>query len=145
MRDSVKDWLIAWERAICARDFRAGRALFDEGASGFGTVTERTHSLDDLVNRQWSVVWPRTDGFAFDLRELEIRVSPDGLMALAHAPWTSRGMDAHGAPRPRTGRCTVVLTRAADTAPWRCVHTHFSMWPQAADAALIDLKAQKSA
>jgi len=137
MIDSVKQWLFAWERAIGARDFDAGRALFEHGASGFGTVTERTGTLQDLVERQWRVVWPRTHGFAFDRDAIDIRLSSDGGMAVAYARWTSAGTEANGSPRARAGRCTVVLMRASAEAPWLCVHTHFSMWPQSGDPVLV--------
>jgi ketosteroid isomerase-like protein len=137
MQRSVKDWLSRWERAIQEQDFESGAELFHEQASGFGTVTERTTSRADLIERQWRMVWPRTRGFSFDPDSVVIQVSPDAAMALAHASWTSAGVDEKGAPRARSGRCTVVLTRTAADAPWRCVHTHFSMWPQCADALLL--------
>jgi ketosteroid isomerase-like protein len=137
MTQSVRDWLLQWERAIQERDFEAGAALFSEDASGFGTVTEKTSTRADLVERQWRVVWPRTRGFSFDSKNVAVHAAEDGTMALAHASWTSLGFDDNGTPRKRTGRCTIVLTRPHEEADWRCVHTHFSMWPQAADIALL--------
>ncbi|MBY0564060.1 MAG: nuclear transport factor 2 family protein [Hyphomonadaceae bacterium] len=134
--ETVREWLQAWERAIRTRDFDAGRALFDEAASGFGTVTERTHNLEDLVKRQWMVVWPRTSDFSFDPTDIDIRISKCGGMAIAHARWMSRGVDA-GGERPRAGRCTVALLRDAVDSPWRCIHTHFSMWPASGDVQLL--------
>lgn len=138
MDADVRQWLSEWERAIRDRDFEAGKALFDVAASGFGTVTERTHSLGELVERQWREVWPRTRGFAFDPRDLEISVSRDGTMALAHSRWTSEGLPAEGEARARSGRCTIVLARPGADRPWRCIHTHFSMWPQSRDEKLIE-------
>jgi ketosteroid isomerase-like protein len=137
MHDDVKAWLAHWERAIKDRDFDSGRALFHVDASGFGTVTERTHTLDELERDQWRKVWPRTRGFAFDMSDLHAHTSADSTMALVHAPWTSTGVDQSGQTRARAGRCTVVLTRAAPDHPWLCIHTHFSMWPASGDAPLL--------
>lgn len=135
---SVEKWLSDWERAIRERDFKAGGALFCENASGFGTVTERTRTRAELIDQQWRKVWPRTQGFAFDQSDLSITMSPDSLMAVAHARWTSDGADENGNPRKRAGRCTVALVRDGSEGQWRCLHTHFSMWPHAADQALMN-------
>jgi ketosteroid isomerase-like protein len=140
MDEGVKRWLSDWERAIRERDFDAGRALFDEAASGFGTVTERTWSREELVDRQWRPVWSRTTGFAFDSGDLEVRISQDGTMATAHGRWSSKGVDTEGTARERLGRCTIVLARPGGDAPWRCIHTHFSMWPEGGDEPLRDLE-----
>lgn len=138
MNCEIRQWISAWERAIRDKDFAAGELLFSDTASGFGTVTDRTRSRDELVQQQWRRVWPRTRNFAFDGEDLEIRLSADETMALAHARWTSEGDDDGAAPRARAGRCTLVLARDRRGEPWRCIHTHFSMWPQGGDTPLLE-------
>ncbi len=133
----VIEWLKAWAKAIRDNDLASGRALFAEDASGFGTITLRTDGLDDLVEGQWSRVWANTTGFDFDWKGLSIRLSPDGLQAGVQTLWTSTGKEKTGEDRDREGRATIILTRNSKEADWKCVHTHFSMWPNCADHELL--------
>jgi hypothetical protein len=91
MDAGVRQWLSEWERAIRDRDFDAGQALFQARASGFGTVSERTRSRDDLFERQWRAVWPRTTDFTFDRRDLGISVSADPSASSARDREAGRG------------------------------------------------------
>ena len=116
-------------------DFEAGEAMFHEDAFGFGTVTDATRSRTELLERQWRVVWPRTRDFSFLWEQVHVRTSREGLMAMTFAPWRSFGVPGM---RQRRGRCTIGLARDDVRAPWLCVHTHFSMWPQSGDASLLD-------
>lgn len=134
---TVIDWLDAWATAIKSNDLDKGRSLFAADASGFGTITFMTNSLDDLVERQWAGVWPKTSGFDFDKAHLAVHFSPDKLQAAIQAPWTSVGKDEAGDDRSREGRSTIILTRTSTDADWKCVHTHFSMWPGGADFQLL--------
>lgn len=131
---SIVNWLEAWAAAIRANDLDAGRRLFADDAAGFGTITHRTDGLDDLVERQWTRVWANTVDYDFDWESVCVHLSGDGLQATAHALWASTGKDVE---RPREGRATIVLTRASTDADWKCVHTHFSMWPNSADIQLL--------
>lgn len=127
---TINDWLAEWEQAIRDRDFAQGERLFDSDTCGFGTVTLRTAGLDDLIARQWREVWPRTADFRFERDTLVCSVAPDGLLAVLHGLWTSKGRTDDN---PRRGRATLVLKRDSRDQDWRCIHTHFSMWPNAAD------------
>ena len=55
--------------------------------------------------------------------------SADGNSATGIITWNSRGFDESGAPFPRPGRATIVLARADAAAPWKGMHTHFSVFP----------------
>ncbi len=130
---SVMAWLGEWEDAIASNDIPRGEALFAPEASGFGTVTLRTEGRADLIERQWREVWPRTREFAFERETMAVHVSPDARLASVQALWRSFSNDGDDVGRERNGRATIVLTRGGGDAPWRCTHTHFSMWPNMAD------------
>ena len=159
---SVTAWLDKWADAIASNDIPRGEALFAPEASGFGTVTLRTQGRADLIERQWRQVWPRTRGFEFDRETMAIHVSPDARLASVQALWRSfsnqgaggedivsdgivsegiGGEETGAGPaeggRERRGRATIVMTRAGASAPWSCVHTHFSMWPDMADLDIL--------
>ena len=136
--EGVINWLKAWAQAIRENELDKGRALFADDASGFGTITFITHSLDELVERQWANVWSSTKEFDFDWTLIRIRLSPDELQAVIHSPWTSVGTDEKGGDRHRKGRATIVLLRDNAAASWKCVHTHVSMWPNGADTQLMN-------
>jgi ketosteroid isomerase-like protein len=118
---SVGAWLDAFARCVRERDFIGGRVLFAPDVSGFGTVAGHYDGLDALVDHQWSVVWPRTTGFAFD--QVTAHWWDARLCAVA-TTWHSIAVDGG---RTRSGRATLVLRRTEDGLV--CVHTHFSMAP----------------
>ncbi|WP_428409056.1 YybH family protein [Hyphococcus sp.] len=136
-KSSVINWLKAWAAAIRENDLDAGRSLFAEDVSGFGTITLMTDGLDDLIERQWTRVWANTTGYDFDWDKVTARLSPDGLQAAVQALWASTGKDESGGDRAREGRATIILTRETKGDDWKCVHTHFSMWPNSADIELL--------
>lgn len=125
----VIEWLNQWAAAIRENDIRKGRRLFSEHASGFGTITYMTNSLDELVERQWTDVWKSTKSFDFDWDRVKIQRSPDGLQAAVQALWSS----LNAAGKSRSGRATIILQRASKSDAWKCIHTHFSMRPGGAD------------
>ena len=51
--------------------------------------------------------------------------SPDGMMAIVIAPWTSTGYHPDGSPFARPGRATLVFSGNADG--WLCTHSHMSL------------------
>lgn len=124
---SVRDWMAAWGREVAAADLEAGRARFADDVIGFGTRADVARGLEALHADQWSKVWPKIEDFAFRLDELDVLASPDACLAVAICGWESTGIDADGNRFPRPGRATVVLRRDDPSAPWRGVHTHFSM------------------
>ena len=129
-------WLDHWARCIRERDFDQGLQLFDPEASGFGTITLQTKSLEELLEQQWKPVWLQTEGFAFDDETMVINISPDRLHACVHALWRSRRSNSEDAER--LGRATILLTRQQADDSWKCRHTHFSMWPDTADTIIKD-------
>jgi ketosteroid isomerase-like protein len=72
-------------------------------------------------------VWPRIEDFQFLVGLMKVVLSPDRLVATAAVPWDSTGFDEDGRTFPRPGRATIVLCRTDVAAPWRCIHTHFSL------------------
>jgi len=127
-RSSVREWLATWQTFIRARDFDHARQLFAPGVLGFGSVATVARSLDDLEGAQWRRVWPKLGSFAFEDEHQSVIVSEDRLLATVATTWSST-WTADGADRPRPGRASIVLVRAAADGPWRAVHTHFSLNP----------------
>jgi ketosteroid isomerase-like protein len=125
----ARAWLDGFGALVAARDFDGARRFFSDDVVSFGTFTEVVSGIDDFVDRQWRNVWPAIEDFAFVLDQATTIASADGLLALAVVPWTSTGFGADGEPFDRPGRATVALRRAAAGAPWRAVHTHFSLAP----------------
>jgi hypothetical protein len=103
--------------------------MFDPGAFCFGSYAARCEGIDALVRRQWRKIWPNITGFAFDRRASRVCGSVDGRWLCGMVPWRSVGYDAEGRPFRRQGRLTIVLARRTDRAPWRAVHTHYSLNP----------------
>lgn len=128
-RESVTAWLNEWQSLIRARDFDNARALFQEDVVGFGTAVEMASGLEELVNFQWGVTWPHIDGFTFDLDRGRIETADGGALAWVATPWHSKGIRPSGELFDRGGRCTILLTRSDPDAPWKAIHTHFSLIP----------------
>jgi ketosteroid isomerase-like protein len=122
------DWLCAFEAAVRARDFAAGRALFAEDAIAFGTWARTVSGLDHIVREQWQNVWPRIHSFTFDQ---DPHVRSVGDHAWIAAGWTSAATSPEGKPFHRPGRCTLVLERRGGR--WLAVHSHFSLLPSQSD------------
>jgi len=120
-------WLDAFEAAVRARDYDAGRDLFVVDALGFGSVVSRCDGLDPLVAGQWRHVWPRIERFTFDRAPARTFAS-DELLVVA-TTWTSVGVDLAGRRFERPGRVTLALARDAVHGAWRCVHSHYSLVP----------------
>jgi ketosteroid isomerase-like protein len=118
-------WFRALERCVRAVDYKTARGIFAEDVASFGTRAEMVTGLDNLVERQWSGVWPFIEDFTFRLDQLSGAVSGD--VAWAAAPWTSTGFDEHGQPFLRPGRATVAFARRDGR--WVATHTHFSLDP----------------
>ena len=122
----VKDWLSRF--AVCVReeDYASAYPFWHDGIVIFGTYRELVRSRQAWTDTQWDNVWPRTEGFAFDLAQTLVLASGDGGMAVAIAPWMSTGFHADGTSFPRPGRATIVLAKQAD-GRWVGVHSHMSL------------------
>lgn len=123
---TIKDWLARFAACVRAVDYAAARPLWHADIVIFGTYQELVRGLPDWQAQQWDSVWPRTEGFAFDLAETLVLAAPDGSMAVAVAPWTSTGFHQDGTPFDRPGRATIVLQRQPD-GRWLGVHSHMSL------------------
>lgn len=124
---SVRAWVDEWGAQVAAVEMDAARLRFADDVVAFGTFANVVVGLDQLYDDQWSQVWPTIEGFRFLTDAMEVLVAPGRLMAVAVVGWDSVGVAEDGTRFPRPGRATIVLTRAAPTAPWVGRHTHFSL------------------
>jgi ketosteroid isomerase-like protein len=124
---SVVEWVSGWGAEVAAADIRAGRRRFAADMIGFGTHADVVVGRDAVEAGQWAQIWPAIEDFEFLLEDLRVRLSPDGLMAVAIVPWSSTGIDTAGSRFDRAGRATIVLERDASDEPWLGTHTHFSL------------------
>jgi ketosteroid isomerase-like protein len=127
LEQEVTEWVAAWGAEVAAADIRSGRQRFAEGLLAFGTHADVVAGRDGVEAGQWAQIWPAIEDFAFEIDELRIIASADGLMAVAIVPWSSTGINADGTRFDRPGRATIVLERTAPGAPWLGTHTHFSL------------------
>ncbi|WP_374450458.1 nuclear transport factor 2 family protein [Stella sp.] len=126
-RRSLVAFFDRWTELVRAVDFATAREMFDERLVGFGTYADLVIGRDTVVAGQWMQVWPKIADFRFRTEVLHADVSPDRLMATAAVPWSSTGFHADGTPFARNGRATVTFRRDDVEAPWRGLHTHFSL------------------
>jgi len=123
---SVHDWLSRFAACVREVDYAAARPFWHPDIVVFGTYQELVRGLTAWTETQWDNVWPRTEGFAFDLENTVILASADGNMATAISPWTSTGFHVDGARFDRRGRATITLMRQQD-GRWLGVHSHMSL------------------
>lgn len=123
--DFLEQWLRDFSRAVRDRDFRSGRDLFDEKVISFGTVCSRAENLDELMQQQWQLIWPNTEGFDFEYHSARSALSERQIVIISG--WHSRRLVPDGQMLLRQGRATLVLKREGNDL--RAVHTHFSMLP----------------
>lgn len=123
---AVLAWLKRWEAHINALELDPARALFEDGVFSFGTFADRLDGLDDLVERQWSEIWPHIREFRFHVEDARMIESADGSLITVASLWSSKGLEPGGGLFPRQGRTTIVLRKGSDGV-LRAVHTHFSM------------------
>jgi len=123
---AIRDWLARFAECVRAVDYAAARPFWHPEIVVFGTYQELVRGLSRWTDTQWDNVWPRTEGFAFDLDNSAILVSADGSMATVIAPWTSTGFHPDGTRFDRPGRATITLARQ-DDGRWLGVHSHMSL------------------
>lgn len=126
-RVSVLAWVDAWGEQVAAARMTEARDRFDPAVSGFGTHSDVLRGLDDLFTNQWSRVWPTIEDFVFHTHDADVLVSGDRCQAVVVLGWGSTGIHADGSTFDRPGRATLVLVRDDIDAPWRGLHTHFSL------------------
>ena len=125
-----QQWLQAFEAAVRARDFAAGRTMFADDAVAFGTWARAVAGLDNIEREQWKNVWPRIRGFHF---EPDTHVHAGGDHAWIAGSWATEVTAPDGRPTHRPGRGTFVLERRQGR--WLAVHSHFSLLPSQSEAA----------
>jgi len=123
---AIHDWLTRFAACVREVDYAAARPFWHKDIIVFGTYQELVHGLTAWTETQWDNVWPRTEGFAFDLANTAVLCSADGSMATVIAPWTSTGFSVDGARFDRPGRATITLAREPD-GRWLGVHSHMSL------------------
>lgn len=121
-------WLEQFAACVRACDFGAGERLCLPGILGFGTIAEEATGIDDLRTRQWSFIWPRTNGFHFCPESIHCQSSADNTALVLTALWKSMGRRADGTEFERSGRATILLLHQPD-GHYRAAHTHFSLAP----------------
>jgi ketosteroid isomerase-like protein len=130
--EALKRWLRLFSQAVRERDLVSGRKLFHQQVVSFGTVCFRAENLDELVCRQWEIVWPDTQDFDFEYDSTQELV--EGKTALLIAHWHSTGSKGTQPSVSRHGRATIALKKMADG--WKAIHTHFSIDPLQNDPVL---------
>src|ERR1700716_263425 len=85
-------WLETFAGYVREVDYAAARPLFHPDVLAFGTHNDVIPGLDRWVATQWDKVWPKTTDFRFVLEQASVLASPDGLMVIVIAPWTTPGI-----------------------------------------------------
>ena len=127
---TLEQWLRAFEAAVRARDFAAGRTMFADDAVAFGTWARAVAGLDNIEREQWRNVWPRIRGFHF---EPDTHMHAAGDSAWIAGSWSTEVTGPDGRPFERPGRGTFVLERRDGR--WVVVHSHFSLLPSQSESA----------
>lgn len=122
----LEHWLHNFADAVRNQDFAAGKALFHQDVVSFGTVCVRSDSLNNLVDRQWKVIWTSTKWFNFDYASALAAVEANQAVIISN--WYSTGFDRQGKAFQRQGRSSIVLKQ--DEGQWKAIHTHLSINPQ---------------
>ena len=125
--DEILAWLRQWQALINAGDFDAAKPLFSDDVIGYGSLAPVMAGRDDLIERQWTSVWPRIRDFAFDYDSLHIFADEAMRVVSAATLWQSLGLRPDGSWYERRGRATLVFRREGQG--YLCVHSHFSMEP----------------
>ena len=123
---AVESWLETFAKCVRSRDYDAGRQLFSDDVSAFGTVIDQSDTLDDLEAGQWRRVWGVTE--EFDFLPGTLRVAGHDDLASVAVRWHSFGRRPIGTRFSRFGRATYVLRRTPDNV-WLAVHSHHSISP----------------
>jgi ketosteroid isomerase-like protein len=125
IRAEFEDWLETFSGYVREVDYASARSLWHEDVVTFGTHRDLVTSRETTIETQWDNVWPRTADFRFDLAHTQVLASPDGVMAVVIAPWTSTGFHEDGTVFDRPGRATLVFSKDEDG--WKVVHSHMSL------------------
>ncbi len=140
VKSELIDWLKTFEDCVRKVDYERAKPMFYPDAYCFGSVAELVQSLDSLVKKQWSKIWPNSKEFAFDIDQLCCHVDDQEKMACLILPWTSKGFHKDGSSFRRPGRVTVVLLKDVESGAWRAIHTHYSLTPGTPKNTFLSIK-----
>src|SRR5262245_31472614 len=112
--DEIVTWLRKWQALINLGDFERAKPLFSEDVVAFGSLTAVMSGKEDLVEHQWSSVWPRIKDFAFTYDSLHTFADEARHVVTAAMLWRSLGRRRDGSWYERRGRATLVLRRSGD-------------------------------
>lgn len=125
--DEIVTWLHKWQALINSGDLEKAKPLFADDVIAFGSLTAVMSGKADLVEQQWSSLWPRIKDFTFGYDSLHTFADEARRVVTAAMLWRSLGRRRDGSWYERRGRATLVLRRESDG--YVCVHSHFSMEP----------------
>ena len=126
-RDSLRAWVDEFSGHVAACEFDDAAKQYHRNVLSFSSFEDIVVGIDQFVDAQWRRVWPSMTDFRLETESMRTMVSPDRLMGVAMATWTSTGYHEDGSTFDRPGRCTIVLRRDSIDAPWYGVHGHFSL------------------
>ena len=124
---AIHTWFETMHKHVADVNFTAATPLFDEDAVGFGTFEDVIDTREAIIAQQWRSVWGTIANFAFKLDQLKLDVSSDRCFAYGVVPWGSTGFHEDQTPYDRPGRATIIFRRPDPSAPWRAIHSHFSL------------------
>lgn len=128
-RDKIIEWLNDFAECVRNEEYDRGKVMFSDQVYCFGSVARESVNLEELIEKQWKVIWPNISNFEFDLENLRIQVSQGQDMACAMLPWSSTGFHSDNTEFTRPGRVTLLLLRDSDSKRWLAYHSHYSLTP----------------
>ena len=120
--EAVRRWFARLADCVRAVDYAAAFPLFAEDLVAFGTYDDFVTGREQVMEAQWTKVWPTIREFRWRLDEVTALVSPDRLAAAGLAIFESDGFRRDGSRFDRCGRATVVLALHIAQSPrhwWR--------------------------
>ena len=126
--EAARRWFARLADCVRAVDYEAAFPLFAEDLIAFGTYDNFVAGRAQVMEAQWTKVWPTIRHFRWRLDEVTAIVSPDRLTATGLAIFESDGFQHDGSTFERRGRATVAFERAAVGDDWVAVHTHMSLF-----------------
>jgi len=126
--EAVRHWFARLADCVRSVDYEAAFPLFAKDLVAFGTYDDFVTGREQVMEAQWTKVWPTIRDFRWRLDEVTAIVSPDRLAAAGLAIFESDGFRRDGTRFDRRGRATVVLARAEVGADWVAEHSHMSLF-----------------
>jgi len=106
-------------------NYEGVREFFPDDGFYFGSYTPIARGYEEMVERQFAMVWPNISDFKIPADTITIQVS--GAIAWATCQFESAATGPGGKSIERKGRMTFVFERRAGK--WVIVHSHDSLDP----------------